>query len=292
MFEGPEKKFQKHIFEYLVREHKYAVLEQTEITDTEYYFAEDHLIAFIKATQRDTFEALERDYGTDARDEIFRALKDELKATPLWMIVRNGLKVRGLEFKLYYPKPRASERVANLHYEENRLTIKPELTIKDAKRPDFVFFLNGLPIITMELKHEKNQTVHDAVSQYVARDRSDKIFQLPFLHIAVDTSDVMVATDPGAEQYFRWFNSGLTNKTDNENEYPIEYLYRDVLSKASILEAISFFLVYVPKQDAEEDKPERHAFTIFPRFHQSRMVQRVAQDALSTFRQLDTWRKN
>jgi len=47
MFEGPEKKFQKHIFEYLVREHKYAVLEQTEITDNEYYFAEDHLIAFI-----------------------------------------------------------------------------------------------------------------------------------------------------------------------------------------------------------------------------------------------------
>ena len=135
----------------------------------------------------------------------------------------------------------------------------------------------------MELKHEKNQTVHDAVSQYVARDRSDKIFQLPFLHIAADTSDVMAATDPGAEQNFRWFNSGLTNKTDNENEYPIEYLYRDVLSKDSILEAISFFLVYVPKQDAEEDKPERHAFTIFPRFHQSRMVQRVAQDALSHF---------
>jgi type I restriction enzyme R subunit len=283
MFEGPEKKFQKHIFEYLVREHKYAVLEQTEITDTEYYFAEDHLIAFIKATQKETFDVLERDYGTDARDEILRALKDELKVTPLWMIIRNGLKVRGLEFKLYYPKPRSSESVANLHYEQNRLTIKPELIIKDAKRPDFVFFLNGLPIITMELKHEKNQTVHDAVSQYVARDRNDKIFQLPFLHIAADTSDVMAATDPGAEQYFRWFNSGLTNKMDNENEYPIEFLYRDVLSKESILEAISFFLVYVPKQEAEEDKPERPAFTIFPRFHQSRMVQRVAQDALYHF---------
>ena len=139
MFEGPEKKFQKHIFEYLVREHKYAVLEQTEITDTEYYFAEDHLIAFIKATQRETFDALERDYGTDARDEIFRALKDELKVTPLWMIIRNGLKVRGLEFKLYYPKPRSSESVANLHYEQNRLTIKPELIIEDAKRPDLSF---------------------------------------------------------------------------------------------------------------------------------------------------------
>jgi type I restriction enzyme, R subunit len=283
MFEGPEKKFQRHIFEYLVREHRYAVLEQTEITDTDYYFAENHLIAFIKATQKETFNALERDYGTDARDEIFRALKDELKVTPLWMIIRNGLKVRGLEFKLYYPKPRSSESVANLHYEQNRLTIKPELFIKDAKRPDLVFFLNGLPIITMELKHEKNQTVHDAVRQYVARDQSDRIFQFPFLHIAADTSDVMAATDPGNEKNFRWYNSGLTNKADNEKEYPIEFLYRDVLSKDSVLEAISFFLVYVPKQEAAEDRPERPAFTIFPRFHQSRMVQKVAQDALSHF---------
>lgn len=78
MFEGPEKKFQRHIFEYLVREHKYAVLEQSEVSDSKYYFAEDHLIAFIKATQKETFDALERDYGTDTRDEIFRALKDEL----------------------------------------------------------------------------------------------------------------------------------------------------------------------------------------------------------------------
>jgi len=50
--------------------------------------------------------------------------------------------------------------------------------------------MNGLPIITMELKHEKNQTVYDAVRQYAERDHSDRIFQLPFLHIASDTSDL------------------------------------------------------------------------------------------------------
>lgn len=283
MFDGPEKKFQKHVFDYLIREHKYAVLEQSEITDTEYYFAEDHLIAFIKATQKEIFETLERDYGTDTRDEIFRALKDELKVSPLWMIIRSGLKVRGLEFKLYYPKPRSSESIANLHYKENRLTIKPELTIKGEKRPDFVFFLNGLPIITMELKHEKNQTVHDAVRQYNERDQGDRIFQLPFLHIAADTSDVMVAANPASENNFRWYNTGLTNKAENKKEYPVEFLYRDVLSRDSISEAVSFFLVYAPKRDTEEDKPERPAYTVFPRYHQSRMVKKVAQDALDHF---------
>lgn len=210
-------------------------------------------------------------------------MKDELRVAPLWTIIRHGLKVRGLEFKLYYPKPRSSESVANFHYEQNRIAIKPELIIRGGKRPDFVFFLNGLPIITMELKHEKNQTVHDAVRQYAKRDHSDRIFQLPFIHIAADTSDVMVATDPHSEKGFHWHNSGLTNKADNEKEYPVEFLYRDALSKDSILEALSFFLVYVPKREAAEDKPERLAFTIFPRYHQSRMVQNVAQDVLSHF---------
>jgi type I restriction enzyme R subunit len=92
----------------------------------------------------------------------------------------------------------------------------------------------------------------------------------------------MVATDPASEINFRWYNSGLTNKADNEKEYPIEFLYKYVLSKESILEALSFFLVYVPKQEAE-DKPEHDSFAIFPRYHQSRMVQKVAQDALDHF---------
>ena len=176
MFKGPEKKFQHHIAEYFIRKHQYAVLEQVDITDTQYYFAEDHLIAFIKATQEETFKSLETDYGTDARDEIFKALKDELRLSPLWLIIRNGLTVRGLEFKLYFPNPRSSESIANRHYSENRITFIPELVIGKDKRLDFGIFLNGLPIITIELKHEKNQTVHDAVKQYASRDHADKIF--------------------------------------------------------------------------------------------------------------------
>jgi hypothetical protein len=50
MFE-PEKKFQRHIADFLIREHGFAVLTQDEITDTDFYFAEDHLYAFLKATQ-------------------------------------------------------------------------------------------------------------------------------------------------------------------------------------------------------------------------------------------------
>jgi len=283
MFEGPEKQFQKHIADFLVREHKFAVLTQAEITDTDFYFAENHLWAFLEATQAETLKRLEVDYGTDSRDELFKSLREEIGRRPLWSIIRTGLRVRGHDFKLYFPKPRSSESVAHKLHGQNRITFKPELIIKDSKRPDFVFFLNGLPIVTMELKHEKNQNVHDAVAQYVARDHTDRIFQLPFLHIAADTCDVQVATNPREVKNFRWFNTGLTNGPMTEGEYPVEFLYREVLSKERLLEALAFFLVYVPKRETVDDKPERAAFTLHPRYHQGRLVRKLAEAVSGTF---------
>ena len=74
----PELTFQEHIADFLVRVHGYGVLEQADITDTEHCIAEDQLWAFLKATQADTLQKLADDYGTDARDEVFRALRKEL----------------------------------------------------------------------------------------------------------------------------------------------------------------------------------------------------------------------
>src|ERR1035441_9488714 len=121
---APELQFQKHIGDYLVQVHEYGVLEQSEITDTEHFIAEDHLWAFLKATQSDTIEKLEADYGTDARDEVFKALRKELEHTPLWMLMRHGLKVRGLEFRLFYPTPRSAASAAAHKYAENRITFR------------------------------------------------------------------------------------------------------------------------------------------------------------------------
>lgn len=280
----PELEFQKHVAAFLIRVHKYGVLEQMDITDTEHSIAEDQLWAFLTATQADSLKKLTADYGTDARDEVFKALRRELAHTPLWMLLRDCLKVRALELKLYYPKPRSSESAAAKKYGENRITFRPHFYFGETHQEvDFVLFLNGLPIVALELKHEKNQTVHDAVAQFTKRDHTRKIFQHPFLYLAADTSDVKAATDPRREENFRWHNTGLANKALTETEYPVEFLYREVLGKDALLEALSFFLVRVPHRDAEGDKPERPAFTLFPRYHQSRSVRRLADDILAHF---------
>jgi type I restriction enzyme R subunit len=281
---APELTFQQHVADYLVREHKYAVLEQSDITDTEHFIAEDQLWAFLNASQADTLKKLADDYGTDAREEVFKALRKELEHTPLWMLFRQGLKVRGLEFRLFYSKPRSAASAAAVKYAENRITFRPHFYFGAANHEiDFVFYLNGLPIVAMELKHEANQNVHDAVSQFTKRDHTLRIFQHPFLYLAADTSDAMAATDPRKEENFRWHNMGLTNTPTNANEYPVEFLYREVLSQDQLLEALSFFLVRVPERAAEDDKQARPASTIFPRYHQSRLVRRVAEDITAHF---------
>ena len=93
----------------------------------------------------------------------------------------------------------------------------------------------------------------------------------------------MAASDPSHVENFRWHNTGLTNTPQTQGEYPVEFLYREVLSKDHLLEMLSFFLIRVPEREAEEDRQETPAFTILPRYHQSRMVRKVADDAMSHF---------
>ncbi|HNW12794.1 MAG TPA: DEAD/DEAH box helicase family protein, partial [Candidatus Rifleibacterium sp.] len=267
-----------------VKVHGYGLLEQAEITDTENFIAEDHLWAFLNATQAGQLQKLTDDYGTDARDEVFRALHRELDRAPLWLLLRHGLKVRGLEFRLFYPKPRSNESAAAQKHSQNRITFRPHFYFGATNNEiDFVLFLNGLPIVAIELKHEKNQNVHDAVAQFAGRDHSVRIFRHPFMYIAADTSEVQAATDPRRSENFRWYNMGLVNEPLTAGEYPIEYLYRETLSMDHLLEMLSFFLIRVPQRETEADRPERAAFTIMPRFHQSRMVRRVVDEATRRF---------
>ena len=140
------------------------------------------------------------------------------------MLLRHGLKVRGLEFRLFYPKPAPPRAPLSASTPRTASPFARISTLgKTNQEIDFVFFLNGLPIVALELKHEKNQNVHDAVAQFAARDHAKKIFQHPFLYLAADTSDVMAATDPRREQNFRWHNTGLTNTPQTPGEYPVSF---------------------------------------------------------------------
>ena len=285
----PEIAFQKHIRDELLRRFKnetlkYSALEQGDITDTVNFIAEDVLWAFVTASQPEDVAKLERNYGTDTRDEFFKALRSELCRKPMWMVMRDGFRARGVEFKLYFARPRSEQSATWAAYRQNRFSFRHHFYYGETnKEIDFVFFLNGLPIIALELKHEKNQTVDAAVQQFVERDHTKKIFQHPFAYIAADTSEVKLATDPRHPDNFRWHNQGLVNEAHSEDEYPVEFLYDEVLAPENLLEDIAFFLVRVPEKPETDTDPARPAFTIYPRFHQSRCVKKIAADISAYF---------
>ncbi len=205
--------------------------------------------------------------------------------------MREGLTVGECNFKLFYPKPRSSQSVANQHWQQNCFSVKTELVIQDAKRPDIVLFLNGLPIIVIELKHEAGgQNVHDAVTKFNNRNHQDKVFRCPFLYVAMDTADIKVATNPSKAHYFLWHNSGLSNEHQTPGEYPVEYFYRDVLEKENLLSILSFYLIYVPEKEIEKEgkKETKAAYTLFPRYHQSRLVNKLSTDISAHFVETNT----
>jgi len=285
-----EKIFENHIAAYITKKHGYSALSAADCTDTDFHFIAAHLLGFIIETQLTKYEKLQENYGTDADREILESLKSDLQRKPLWVIIRNSLPVRGIAFDLYYPKPRSSNSKTSFdNYSKNIFSVKQQYHFSSdtSQSIDLVLFLNGLPIITIELKHEdEGQNVYDAVEQYNIRPQENQIFTLPFLHIAADTSEVKIATNPFSEHNFIPFNQGLTNKEENQGEYPIEFLYKDVLSKEWVLEYISFFLLYIPaNQNITEDgilliEPER---TMFPRFHQLRSNHKLANNISTHF---------
>lgn len=285
-----EEQFENHIVNYLVSVHDYKKLTTADCTDKDFHIVQSHLFSFITETQKENYAQLKENYSTDTEREIFRALKDELNKKPLWVIIRNGLSVRGIKFDLYFPKPRQnSSQVSWENYRKNIFAVKQQyhFSTDNQYSIDVVLFLNGLPVITIELKHENcGQNVHNAVSQYISRPEGNRIFSLPFLHVAADTSEVKIATNPRVENNFIPFNEGLVNEEETEGEYPIEFFYKNALSKDWILEYLNFFLLYIPVEVVITDygvtdvKPER---TIFPRYHQLRTNKQLPEDVTGFF---------
>ncbi len=278
--------FQNHICAFLEKEHGYEILSKDDFNDKEYHIVEKDLIKFITATQADKYAEIEENYKTDTNKEIIKALKDELIKKKLWLIMRNGLLVKGTKLELYKPKPRSNtSKTQEENFQRNIFAFKKEYryhTLTE-ERIDLVIWLNGLPIIVIELKHDdEGQNCVDAIYEsFLPRDLSNNLYQLPFLYVASSNTEIKVATDPGSEKNFRWFNAQLVNKSETDGEYPVEHLYRHALSKENIAKYLEHYLVFVPaKEEITEDGEviSIPSFTIFPRYHQLRASKGVAED--------------
>ena len=184
----------------------------------------------------------------------------------------------GCHFKLFYPKPNNKKNPDLFEqFEKNIFSVIDELEYEqkeDSKRLDLVISVNGLPIITLELKNTFSQGVEKAIKQYKEdRDPREKIFQRCFVHFAMSDEKIFMATKlEGGKTRFLPFNKGLENP-DVKIEYKTSYLYNDILQINKLSKLISNFIYMEKNEDTKAVKP------IFPRYHQLNCTNLLLADA-------------
>ena len=183
------------------------------------------VLGFLKETQPVKWDALEKLLAGRVEVTILDSLGKELALKGSLHVLRHGFRCYGKTFRLAYFRPNSGmNREAAARYESNRLTITRQIAFESVlKRSDgkprrciidVVLAVNGLPVVTAELKNPlTGQHARDAIKQYqTERDGRDLLFvfkQRALVHFAVDPDEVWMTTRlRGRETTFLPFNRG------------------------------------------------------------------------------------
>lgn len=291
-----EKNFEEAIENYLITEGGYEKgipehLNRTSALD------EDTFINFIKTTQPTEWEKHTRNYPNNPEQALLRRFQEEVSATNILQVLRHGFKDRGVKFYPCYFKPETTMNPEhNKRYSQNILhcTRQMKFSLLDERSIDIVLLLNGIPVVSMELKNQfTGQDVSNAISQYkFDRATKDKMFEFKqrvLVHFAVDLYDVYMTTRlQGTSTYFLPFNQG-SNGAGNvggkgnpqiEDDYLTSYLWKRVLKKDSLMEILQKYM-HLKVEDIKDKNGKitgKKETMIFPRYHQLDVVTKLLED--------------
>ena len=250
------------------------------------------LFQFIYATQAKAWEKLKQQDGDDVKERFLKRLVKEIETRGTLDVLRKGVVDLGCKFDLAYfpPETTLNEEHARL-YHANILSVVRQLKYSQQNENslDLVLLLNGLPVITAELKNPfKGQDVQNAICQY-RHDRDPKepllAFKRCLAHFAVDTDLVYMTTRlRGKATDFLPFNKGRdrgAGNPDNPNGFKTAYLWEEVWQREGLLDIVQHFLMMV---DLEDDKGRKtgQQRLIFPRYHQLDAVRRLVAASRSS----------
>lgn len=295
-----EKDYQRYIIDYLVKNNKYI---ERKNADFDRLFAMDKelLFKFLDTTQPDTMKALRKVYKQDTEETIIQVINNGCTSEKgsLIKVLKDGVDIGNGNYHLdlMYTKPATTfNKELTKKYEQNIFSVAEEVWANDEERIDLVIFLNGLAIMSFELKcNEAGQTYENAITQYrTERDPKSRLFLFKagtLVNFAMDLNEVHMCTRLEKEKtYFLPFNMGNGEGVDagkgnplRTDDYPVCYMWQDVLTKDSILELIKKFIFVEKKEKKDENgKPIKGAkpkeSLIFPRYHQRSAIQSLLSD--------------
>jgi len=290
-----EKGLESHITNYLVHTNRYIQRDSTDYNNIS-CLDEDLLFQFLEATQPKAVDKLKRYHKDLYRQKIIKRLNDRILAKGVIEVLRKGI-IDGFtdtKLKLFYDKPVSSYNSnANALYKSNIFSVIRQVyySTKNKNSLDMVVFINGLPVITFELKNElTKQNLKHAINQYKKdRDPNEELFRLGRLvvNFAVDTEEVWMCTQlKGEQSYFLPFNKGNNNGAGNPPNAGIktDYLWKEILSKDSLTDIIQNFSQLITEEKEYLDnkgkkRTKKEKKLIFPRYHQLSAVRQLLADA-------------
>lgn len=288
-----EKKFEDHIEQHLLKTgYKKA---KPEDYDRDLCLIPAEVIAFVQDTQPEQWRKLEQQLKADTSRHLCDRLKKEIDSKGAIEVLRKGIQTRGCKFKLAYFKPSSGLNPDHLKlYQQNRFRVVRQLkySTQNNNSLDLALFLNGIPILTAELKNSlTGQFVDQAIQQYKHdRDPREPLFRFKrcLVHFAVGNEKVYMTTQlAGEDTFFLPFNKDTENPI-NPNGFRTYYLWEDIWHPDTLLDLIQNYLCLEKKSEkvyengrlVEKDKEQ----LLFPRFHQLDAVRKL----LSTLKQEGT----
>ncbi|WP_314792008.1 DEAD/DEAH box helicase family protein [Aggregatibacter aphrophilus] len=281
--ENMENKLGEPKAEYLPRHHGF---ELAFSQDFDAQFAMDTRLfwQFLQTSQEAELARFQQLNPNDWQRKILERLDRQIKKNGVLHLLKKGLDIDSAHFDLLYPVPLASsgEKVKQ-RFELNLFSCMRQVPYSASSNEtvDMVLFVNGLPIITLELKnHWTGQTAIDAQKQYRNRDLSQTLFQFGrcLAHFALDTEEAYMTTKlAGSDTFFLPFNLGNNygkGNPPNPNGHRTAYLWQEVFSKASLANIIQHFM----RLDGSTKDPLDKRTLFFPRYHQLDVVRRLIAD--------------
>lgn len=246
------------------------------------------LSAFLRATQPEIATALKIDEDSPTRRQFLQRLHNEINKHGIIYVLRNGIKHTEHNIEIFYGIPSKNNEDAIRDFSKNRFAVTRQLHYSNQSSVslDMAMFINGLPILTLELKNNfTRQDVHDAIRQYKKdRDPHEKLFAFGrcIAHFAVDDNEIYFCTHlQGGKSWFLPFNrghkDGSAGNPPNPNGLKVDYLWREVLARESLSDIIENYAQVIEENSQRTRNGKK--VQIWPRYHQLDVVRQLLDAA-------------
>ncbi len=279
-----ERNFEEHI-EKFFKSKSFNSYKSEEFYNKKFCLVPKDLFTFLEKTQTKKLDLLKKQYGDDFEEKFINYLYKEIDERGVIDVLRKGIKNSGQKIDLIYFEPNSGlNKDLEAKYKNNIFSIIRQLKfLEDTQHSiDIVLFVNGLPIITIELKNSlTGQSAIDAVKQYIEdRNPNDKIFNFNrcIVHFAVGNEEVFMTTAiKGKNTKFLPFNKDIENPI-NPSGHKASYLWEEVLTQNNILNLIQNYVFIQEREEGSKDDKEIKYDLIFPRYHQFNVINKIKSD--------------